>query len=44
MRVYLNYNKARSLEKYKVGSTSDRYIECARKGRSYNLIPFSPAR
>ncbi len=44
IRVCRNYDKAHSPEKYKIGSTSNRYIECARKGRSYNLAPFSPAR
>ncbi len=44
IRVYQNCDKVYSLEKYKISSTSDRYIEYARKGRSYNLTPFSPTR
>ena len=44
IRVYRNCDKAYSPEKYKIGGTSNRYIKYARKGRSYNLAPFSPAR
>jgi len=44
MRVYKNCEKARRLEKYKVGGSSDRYVECARLGYSCDLAPFSPAR
>ncbi len=44
IRVYRNCDKAYSPKKYKIGSTSNRYIKCARKGRSYNLTPFSPTR
>ena len=41
IRVYKNCEKSHTPEKYKLGGTSDRCIECARKGRSYNLAPFS---
>ncbi len=44
MRVCQNCDKARSPEKCKVGGASNRCIECARKGRSCDLAPFSPAR
>ena len=42
MRVYKNYEKARRLEKYKVGGSSDRCVECARLGYNCDLAPFSP--
>lgn len=44
MRVCRNCENAHSPEKCKVGGSSDRCIECARKGRSCDLAPFSPAR
>jgi len=44
IRVCKNCEKARRPEKYKVGGSSNRYVECARLGYSYDLAPFSPAR
>jgi len=40
MRVYKNCDKANRPEKYKVGGSSDRYVEYARISYSYNLAPF----
>ncbi len=42
MRVYKNCNKANHPEKYKVGGSSNYYVEYARVSYSYNLAPFSP--
>ncbi len=44
MRVCKNYDKANRPEKYKVGGSSDYYVEYARVSYSYNLVPFSPTR
>jgi len=44
MRVCKNCDKANRPEKYKVGGSSDRCVECARVGYSYDLAPFLPAR
>jgi len=44
IRVYKNCEKARRLEKYKVGGSSNYYVECARLGYSCDLAPFSPTR
>jgi len=44
MRVCKNCDKANRPEKYKVGGSSDHYIECARINYSYNLAPFLPTR
>jgi len=45
MRVYSNCERAGQADKYKVGVSAGRCIECARKGSSdYNLSPFSPAK
>jgi len=43
MRIYKNYDKANHLEKYKVGGSSNYYIEYAYISYNYNLAPFSPA-
>ena len=43
MRVCKNCEKSYTPEKYKLGGASGRCIECARKGRSCNLTPFSPS-
>ncbi len=42
MRVCKNYDKANHPEKYKVGGSSNRCVECARVSYSYNLAPFLP--
>ena len=44
MRVCKNCERTGTPDKCKVGGSSDRCIECARKTYSYNLAPFSPAR
>ncbi len=44
IRVYKNYNKANRLKKYKVGGSSNYYVEYARVSYSYNLAPFLPTR
>jgi len=44
MRVYKNCDKANRPEKYKVGGSSDYYVECARVSYSYDLAPFLPTR
>ena len=43
MRTCQNCEKANTPEKCKVGGSSDRCVECARKARSCDLAPFSPA-
>ncbi len=44
IRVYKNYLKVNYPEKYKVSSSSDRYIKYARLRYTYNLTPFSPVK
>ncbi len=44
IRIYKNCNKANHPKKYKVGGSSNYYVECARVSYSYNLVPFLPTR
>ena len=44
MRVCKNCERAGTPDKCKVGGSSDRCVECARKTYSCDLAPFSPAR